>query len=368
MKKIVLFAAVICGLCGCVKSETVIDESEQHREIAFKPFNTKDAMRAPINSTKLPDDARLGVFAYYHGTTVQSYLKDVIFGKKGGTDNTWAGIDNDGNSRPYYWPTSGTLDLFAYHPWFEGEQIKVVDQNNEIIGFAGEAIDIANSQYDLMYTDMLIGRTAADAGTTGIPMTMHHALTQVVVNIKKTEATPKLVVTKVTLNNVFLKADAFSRWYIPDNTNNTIKKASVHWNWNEQDPGNSRTAAFAMPNVQTDATTLEGKAGVEITTDLKQYGDGALIIPYSYAGIGNHNKYECQTSITIEYTFDNGGVESEVTHTIDLNAGITDVNNKARWEIAKKYTYNITIGLNQILFEPMVDEWDEVAGKEITIG
>ena len=171
-------------------------------------------MRAPINSTKLPDDARLGVFAYYHGTTVQSYLKDVIFGKKGGTDNTWAGIDNDGNSRPYYWPTSGTLDLFAYHPWFEGEQIKVVDQNNEIIGFAGEAIDIANSQYDLMYTDMLIGRTAADAGTTGIPMTMHHALTQVVVNIKKTEATPKLVVTKVTLNNVFLKADAFSCWYI----------------------------------------------------------------------------------------------------------------------------------------------------------
>ena len=78
MKKIVLFAAVVCGLCGCVKSETVIPESEQHHEIAFKPFNTKDAMRAPIDGTKLPDDAKLGVFAFYHGTKAQKYFEDAI--------------------------------------------------------------------------------------------------------------------------------------------------------------------------------------------------------------------------------------------------------------------------------------------------
>lgn len=35
--------------------------------------------------------------------------------------------------------------------------------------------------------------------------------------------------------------------------------------------------------------------------------------------------------------------------------------------MGKKYTYNITIGLNQILFEPTVDDWDEVAGKDIPI-
>lgn len=364
MKKIVLFAAVICGLCGCVKSETVIDESEQHREIAFKPFNTKDAMRAPINSTKLPDDARLGVFAYYHGAKAQKYFENAIFGKKAGTDNTWAGIDATGASRPYYWPTAGTLDFFAYYPMLDNAgQVAMYYYNNEVSSFAGHAIDITDSQYDLMFSDLLLGKTSADAGTLGIPMTMHHALTQVVVNIKKTEATPKLVVTRVTLNKVFMKAEAFTCEFRAIEGDDTKKQSVGSWVW--YTPATFRSD-FDIKNANT-STTESGKTGMEITPDLKQYGDGALIIPFPYVQGSTPNEYAWQTSITIEYTFDNGGVESEVTHTIDLNAGITEAKDKAIWEMGKKYTYNITIGLNQILFEPTVDDWDEVAGKDITI-
>lgn len=369
MKKVVLLAAVICGLCSCIKNETVLPSSEQYREIALKPFNSKSAMRAPIDGTTLPDDARLGVFAFYNGATPQKYFEDAIFGKKAGTDNTWAGITAAGASRPYYWPTSGSLDFFAYYPKHDGVGVQVnysttAGKVTGILGFTGIAIDISSSQYDLMYSDMLLNRDSKTAEVGGIPLTLHHALTQIVVNIKKTDATPKVVVTKVTVNNVFLKADGFHCSYYDDGVDNTIKKAYVFWNWNT--PAENITPAFAIPNVQADTTTAAGKEGVEITTTSKQFGDGALIIPYPYMG-GNHQKWECQTSLTIEYTFDNGGVESEVVHTIDLNKGITDVNAKARWEMAKKYTYNITIGLNQIEFEPTVDNWDDAAGKDINL-
>ena len=364
MKKIVLFAAVICGLCGCVKSETVIDESEQHREIAFKPFNTKDAMRAPINGTKLPDDAKLGVFAFYHGAKPQKYFEDAVFGKKAGTDNTWAGVDATGASRPYYWPTAGSLDFFAYHPKNIGVGVQVnYDSSTNptyVQGFTGVAIDITDSQYDLMFSDLLLGRRAADAGTLGIPMTLHHALTQVVVNIRKTDTTPKLVVTNVTLNKVLLKAEGFHCGFYDVEGDATYKKAYGMWSWSTAADIEKSRADFDLKNVATDATTEAGKAGMEITTGLKQYGDGALIIPYPFA-----TKDQYQTSITIEYTFDNGGVESEVTHTIDLNAGTAEA--KAAWEMGKKYTYNITIGLNQIEIDPTVDKWDEVAGKDITM-
>ncbi len=361
MKKIVLFAAVICGLCGCVKSETVIPESEQHREIAFKPFNTKDAMRAPIDGTKLPDDAKLGVFAFYHGTKAQKYFEDAVFGKKEGTDNTWAGAD-----RPYYWPTAGSLDFFAYHPKNIGVGVQVnYDSSTNptyIQGFTGIAIDITDSQYDLMYSDLLQNKTRADARNNGLAMTLHHALAQVVVNIKKTAATPKLVVTNVTLNDVFLKAEGFHCSFYDVAGDTTYKEARGMWSWGNLASIDSYRSNFDIKNAKTDATTGGGKSGVTITTEPKQYGDGALIIPYFF-----RYKYQWQTSITIEYTFDNGGgVESEVVHTIDLNAGVADAD-KAVWEMGKKYTYNITIGLNEILFEPTVDEWQDAAGKDLTV-
>ena len=284
-------------------------------------------MRAPIDGTVLPDDARLGVFAFYNGATPQKYFEDALFGKKAGTDNTWAGITAAGASRPYYWPTSGSLDFFAYYPKQKDVGVQVnysttAGKPTSIIGFTGIAIDLTSSQYDLMYSDMLLNRDSKTAEANGIPLTLHHALTQIVVNIKKTDATPKVVVTKVTVNNVFLKADAFHCSYYDDGVNSTVKKALVFWNWNSS-PATSRTPAFAIPNVRTDATTATGKDGMEITTASKQFGDGALIIPYPYL-TGSHQEWECQTSLTIEYTFDNGGVESEVVHTIDLNKGITD--------------------------------------------
>lgn len=323
-------------------------------------------MRAPIDGTTLPDDARLGVFAFYNGATPQKYFEDAIFGKKAGTDNTWAGITAAGASRPYYWPTSGSLDFFAYYPKQEGVGVQVnystdaAGKVTGIVGFTGIAIDISSSQYDLMYSDMLLNRDSKTAEAGGIPLTLHHALTQIVVNIKKTDATPKVVVTKVTVNNVFVKAEGFQCSYYDDGVDNTIKKAGVMWTWNR--PEDYITPAFAIPNVQADTTTAAGKEGVEITTTSKQFGDGALIIPYFFP-----NQYRCQTSLTIEYTFDNGGVESEVVHTIDLNKGITEVSAKSIWEMAKKYTYNITIGLNQIEFDPEVDNWDDAAGKDINL-
>ena len=363
MKKIVLFAAVICGLCGCVKSETVIDESEQHREIAFKPFNTKDAMRAPINSTKLPDDARLGVFAFYHGAKPQKYFEDAIFGKKAGTDNTWAGIDATGASRPYYWPTAGSLDFFAYYPKQDNVVIPDYSYSNgtptQLIGFYSGNVDNSVNQYDLMYSDLMKNTTSKDAGDTGLAMTLHHALTQVVVNVKKTSTTPKLVIKRITLNDVFLKADmCYFAFNTDEDDNATIAKASGYWVINYPERKVPANDACKMDfDMDIDGGLME------VDEQSRQIGNGALIIPFHYIS-GTH--YNWQTSITIEYTFDNGGVESEVTHTIDLNAGVADAD-KAVWEMGKKYTYNITIGLNQILFEPTVDDWDEVAGKDIAI-
>ena len=55
----------------------------------------------------------------------------------------------------------------------------------------------------------------------------------------------------------------------------------------------------------------------------------------------------------------NNTAEQKLTNTfeIDMKAKYDNGVDIAKWEPGKKYIYNVTVGLDKIIFEPVVAEW-----------
>ena len=75
---------------------------------------------------------------------------------------------------------------------------------------------------------------------------------------------------------------------------------------------------------------------------------------------------------TITTTVGSGSVTETVTKTIQLNTlfkTVTDQNDTefpGGWRMGKKYTINLTFTLDEIYWDPAVEEWEPVT-KEIEI-
>ena len=97
------------------------------------------------------------------------------------------------------------------------------------------------------------------------------------------------------------------------------------------------------------ATAVDGLAEYEATA--KPFGIGLLVVPVNYLGVED----DYRPTITIEYTMNQGGGDYTFERTIEIP--------KINWEYNKKYTYALTITLNEIKVDPKVEKWDDTDEK-----
>ena len=321
-----LTVAATALFAACNKTEVVYNNDPQ--EIAFNAVN-KTAVKAPVDGVTFPTDDNMQVAAYLAQgdagagqITSGNYFAATLFDYAG---EFWKG------SR--YWPLSESIINFLAisQPDPASPVTTVFDSTTPAAGATVTLADNSTAQYDLMYA------AAQGHCTPGVypdvDMVFKHALSWIYFTVKtNVTGTGKITVNSITLNDAVYNG-------VLTLTNNCYNVTS------------SYTSAAA--NVDADWTTVGTKQNVPVVsgavtcgTSALDFGNGLLVLP------GN------QTSFTINYTITHDtGVANTLTYTYTLGG---------EWAMAKKYIYNITLNLNEILIDPVVADWADVP-SDVTI-
>lgn len=310
MKKLfVLSCVALATLASCSKSED-IEAPQAQKEIAFNVATDKS--RAPIEGTSFDDDQKIYVSAY--NSVSEKYFKGVEFSKDA-SETTW--------KAGKYWPVNGVTSFLAYAAtgvvaatWGDKYADKVEFTLND--GFYNSSESDKTPYIDLLYAS---GEQKAEKDYSSVSMKFNHTGAWVVFNVKLAS---DLTGAKVTLNS-FQLANLFKGGkVVVDNT--TYAGAKASWDF---------TGVAAADY------------GVESFTASKELS----ATPYEFGAIIPEQN---QTAIKFNYTLSSTGAAFDA-QTVDFEYPLSRFD---KWEMGKKYVYNITITFDQITITPSVTDWD----------
>lgn len=341
MKKFFLFAAMAgVALTGCVKTESEVAVKSDSNRIVFDSPVVSSVTRALIDGTEYPTDVPFSVYAQYKNDNTGEnllYMNNVTT-KYSATSpsptgkSSWVPVGN------YYWPKEGTLSFAAYSPTAASTVFNSVAWTDDS-GFTFDDFNAATNQtnsYDLMYSDYVANQKQTNEQDYpqyyGIQLTFKHALSALVFRAQAADnyTGAEIKVTKIEVLEAYNQGDL--------TTNNADNSAG----WSD----------FKNP------TTMEVKnlTSTVLTTNYVQQGDVLLMVPQGF----DHNG---GVQVKITYTIDtDSDATMTQTHTVALST-LTEngtATAHADWKMGKRYTYDITIGLDRIYFAPQVTDWEDI--------
>lgn len=337
-KHIFYIAAACAALASCVKNEVRVNAPD--KEITFQTVSTKAGAAFDINH-------KFYSYAYFlekdktwdtDFATAKPYIDNALIAYESTPNGIyWAA------AKPYYWPKQGSLTFFAWTD--DTADPKVGTGADAKVGCApNTGIKIENySVMDNPNKDILVAEIAKDkksnetaTGTweKGVPTVFRHALAKVEFKVNKRTNYPNVEfkVKSITLNNVSTKGTF------------TQGSPNENWGWSDQ----------AEPDK---LTVFSSTAGKEVTKtadstpeefDALNSGDYSIVLPQDFDAISTSTLTIVYDIITTSTSF-----TETVTETKALNAIYTD-----NWKSKKKYVLGITLGLNEIYWDPSVEAWE----------
>lgn len=298
MKRLFILAtAAIVALASCSKTQVVYNDAPE--EIGFKAV-TGVMTKGPIEGTTLPTGEAMMVYASKSkdngvNEAYTPYFSEVPFSYT----SYWGG------SPAQYWPETGYLKFIAYYPSTIGTGV-TGDATTDIVITGASA---ANGD-DILYTHLTEGFDCAGTHT-DVTMTFYHALAQVQVTAKVSDANMK----KVKVTNVVLQSAPMT---------GTLTLTGTDATWASQ-------AVGANP-----ITMDNDISGTDLTTTSAPLGKGTLVVPGAQTA-----------TLTVTYTIDGLVVTTD------------PISIAGTWEKGKKYIYNLSIGLDEIKINPSVANWND---------
>lgn len=345
-KKLFSLAIAALGLAACSNDDVVeINQSlEDANTISFRPFVT--------NVTRAAADANLNtngfvVTAFNNGGSdyASAYIKQETF--TGTIETSFT------SAKKYYWPSTGTLDFYAYSPSGATSQITYTAYNTFTVTPAVTS-ETAGDQVDLIYAAVKnVGR--ANANTSGqIPLNFRHAGAKIA--LKVTHANSN------TAKSLKFKVKAWAVGYLDNSATFTFPDYSVNTTANTTDHNDGSSDSYLLP-----ASFWTNNTGY--ATDKQIYRTTALATPVVVAGtasegiVTNHTFAEemiliPQTGASVASTYDANTTNSEPNGTfVAVKLSIEDVNTNTEivpetwamwpasvsWVPGKKYTYNVQL-------------------------
>lgn len=344
MKKIIIALAAVAAFASCAKSEV---EYTQTGEITFAPV-TKNITKSMMTAPDFQTTESFNVWAWYNqvgaNTAVANWntATDDYYFEEG--TFVFRSNKNWGGATPYYWPKVGSLLFAGYYPTSVADKASYTfdETTNQMVftDYGQSEVDSEGYTEDLMYFNMT--KTSYNSGP--VPVVFKHALSWVTVNLSRPTANddnaeyPKITVSDVTFTNVN-----------PQGTGTVA--------------GTEGTIAWAVNG--TVAPTKVNTADVVLTTT-PQIQKEPLFIPQTFTTDNESTTDQNEAmELKVTYTIASSATESFTeTYTIAL-AGMSGTEDGKTvtvnsWEPAKHYTYNISIGIEEILIAPTVENWSEV--------
>ena len=333
------------SLIACSKSEPVYDH---HDEIIISPIseNTTKAMMPKgeflgesfnvwvwHNPTPALADA---VGKFQAGITdgiTTLYVDEKPFIEKDATKNLWGG------EVAYYWPNTGSLLFAGYHaPGLTEEQVTytfdATDNKMVFKDVKQSAVTAEGYADDIMYFNMT--PSSYNKVTNEVNLKFRHALSWITVTLAK-RADP-VIEAEITIEDVTFTS-------VAEQGTGTVDKFSPIM-WKSSAPKDLKHTGLPMV---LEYDMIDGKEATKIYKlqehlFIPQQIDGLLVVTYS-----------------VKSTADSKFTE---IYKVDLKSLKEGAHNT--WDAGKHYTYNLSIGTDEILVTPSVEPWENV-GTDILI-
>ena len=335
-----ILAAALVALAGCNKSnvENINAESNEIGFNAVARIATK-ANDAIVNDATYPTDNSFGIWGFnspegdwseFGSSSTSNFMTGLEIKKTQGRDPEHHDLAWRNEDHYYYWPFTGAIAFIACHPF---EVVPTVTYGGATI--SDYTISDSNKTIDLMFASGT-GTRAANASTP-VNLVFYHALSQIYFTIKTdadyTLDNVQFKVKKITFKNIDLSGDV------------TYNKSTIAWSDNGTQTENWEYYATA----------------VEATAAGVAYGDAQVMIPQAAntltdaVGEPGDEGYipadEVQTILSIDYYMKQNTTVTE---------GTVEIAAPQAWAVNGKYNYVLNFKLNEILFNPTVNDWAEL--------
>lgn len=344
MKKSIFTVSVAALFFTACSNSEDFETPQTQKEIALNPVAQK-ATRTPISGTSFGDDQKIYVSAW--NSVSGDYLENVDFSQDGTT-----GIWKAGK----LWPVNGVTSFLAYAFTPAIQSTSVMNESAAEWGIsnanwakqvsfdlsskslcynpvAAEGSAVATEANGTPYVDLLYANAdqTEEKDYATVNMEFKHSGAWIVFNVKLANdlSTQK---SQLIVNNFELVNIHKGGKLTIDNT--IVSGAQASWDFTGCAAADYQVESF--PQASTDLTK-----GLVLTTVDQTFG---VVLPEQQ-----------QTAIRFKYTLSSTETSpafspQTVTYTYPL-----DRFNK--WEMGKKYVYNITLTFKEIEIEPSVTDW-----------
>ena len=351
MNKHIFYIAAACvALASCVKNEVRVNAPDQ--EITFQTVSTKAG--AAFDKTH-----KFYSYAYFLAKDktwdadhagAKAYIDNALIYYDNKRGNYWAAADT------YYWPKQGSLTFFA---WTDSTDTPSVGTGASVSCAHDTGIKITNysvkdnKNKDILVADIAKNKTKNEDVTgrdwsNGVPTVFRHALAKVEFKVNKKEDYPKVTfkVKSITLNNVSTKGTF------------TQGSPTESWGWSGQDTPDNLTVFSSATGVEVTKTAGQGSAKFDALNP--GTGDYSIVLPQTF----NNDTPTLTIVYDIITSYVGNDDDKKVTETVTETKYLKDIykgespTSTAQWECKKKYVLGITLGLNEIYWDPSVEGWE----------
>lgn len=352
MKK-VLFIAVAASVAfaACTKNEVRSVESQQ--EITYKTISTKAA-------TGYLTSNNFYSWAWYvsNGETWSSATTKTAYISASQIDYDSANKYWKNATVKYYWPKDGgSLTFFAYaeNSHLDSKPTYVTCTSTDGIKITDyDFVGTGNMNKDLLVASIAANKKANPGSTIlddvdwtanpGVPTCFFHVLSSLKFNAKVGgdygKTTTKIELESLSMKNIYTEGTYTQG--VNELINPIYKDASNHAEWDVQ----GKTASTTAIKFYTPATALELNETPEDCAP-NVGTDYSIVLPQQFNS--DDAVLEIKYKITTNY-----GVAA--TQTITETKKLRDIYPNGWWP-GYEYTLGITITLNEILWDPTVEEW-----------
>lgn len=339
MKNYLFIAAAACvALAACTKNEVKPVEVDQ--EITYQTIDTKAASLFDTGSAFYSWAYILAEGSTWDSKSAESspYITNSLIKYK---DNVWKNED-----KAYYWPKKAGLTFFAWSDNTNAPSVSpaTVSCDNE----SGIVFD-NYSAFDHKNKDLLVAKIAADQTSNtdsghswgaGVPTVFYHVLSALKItaltNLSTSDYTFK--VKSVAFTDVLSKGK-----YVQGHTS-TVTPIASSWTG----VVDARDYDVYVPSAGLSSALTNSEATLEATN-----GEYTIFMPQTLTD-------DAKVTIVYQVTYGTTGITDEVSVEKNLKGIFTE------WKPGYKYTLKITIGLDEILWDPDIQEWTPGSG-EVTI-
>lgn len=358
MKKLIVLLSAVAALAACSKNEVVPAVSGENVEISYKV-----APRTKADPQTFDTHNVFASWAYYlpKGKSWDNNATDakIYIGKEGEHGVTISYGNNvwKDQTTSYYWPKEGNLTFFAYSL----NSSSLTDKSGKDIFFTclyhesqygiHGTLDLdVHPNTDFLVADIAKDKTANETAYkfNGVPTLFKHKLSRVKFAVKKKSDYPGAT---ITLNSITFK---------------NLVNGMTYTQYQKDVAKGIYTPDYLFPGTKrTDQKYTETAFEVSSSKAFDQVPDKNevryIYIPQDFKGVTEPDKI---ATIEVKYTVTfKDGISETYTKTLNVK-DIFD-----RWEIGKRYTFNLIFSLDEINWAPAVGDWeDDIKNIDVVTG